>query len=466
MKATVWSTLSEFIQYLGRTGKCTVEETERGFTIRWIERDAGLLARQAAVADAQKEEEAAEEARARALQDLARMAQAAGMEGDGTGGVAAARRKATAIDADDSERKAVKLTSAVGSGSTAAAAASGGAGLVQEEDQEAAVDGLLAGLGGGGDEEEDDLQRRSVGAGAAPPLVVPQGTTGALPGFGSMAGSATQLPSLPSSSSSSSSSSSVVPRASSSSSGSASAPKFRVISLGNDAAPSVPLAGASGSRPGDAAGERAGASVLGQKRSREEASSGSVGGAASGAGASAGGIGAAGTVIQVVPVPPGGEPWVLRGLVVRVVDRAAGGGAWFRKKGTVSKVDTKGAPGTGAGAATDGSSDPLAEVELQHGLGVAHLRQSQLETLLARPGGAVRVVRGEYVGVRGTVHAVSADGSSLDVLITEGGPVGAVLRGLGPDDVCKRDVEWEARRAEKKSKKKKKSNKSKRARTE
>jgi DNA/RNA-binding protein KIN17 len=46
MNSTHWTTLTEFAQYLGKTGKCVVEETERGWFVSYIERDASILARQ------------------------------------------------------------------------------------------------------------------------------------------------------------------------------------------------------------------------------------------------------------------------------------------------------------------------------------------------------------------------------------------------------------------------------------
>lgn len=46
MNATQWTTLGTFVQYLGRTGKCTVDETEKGWYIQYIDRDPRALARQ------------------------------------------------------------------------------------------------------------------------------------------------------------------------------------------------------------------------------------------------------------------------------------------------------------------------------------------------------------------------------------------------------------------------------------
>ena len=52
MNATVWETLTDFIMYLGRTGKCEVDETEKGWFLTYIDRDPVKLreARAAAAA--------------------------------------------------------------------------------------------------------------------------------------------------------------------------------------------------------------------------------------------------------------------------------------------------------------------------------------------------------------------------------------------------------------------------------
>ena len=39
MNSTKWLTLTEFVKYLGRTGQCKVEETEKGWFITLINRD-------------------------------------------------------------------------------------------------------------------------------------------------------------------------------------------------------------------------------------------------------------------------------------------------------------------------------------------------------------------------------------------------------------------------------------------
>jgi DNA/RNA-binding protein KIN17 len=47
MNATAWSSLSGFCQYLGREGKCIVEETEKGIFIQYIDQDPKALERKA-----------------------------------------------------------------------------------------------------------------------------------------------------------------------------------------------------------------------------------------------------------------------------------------------------------------------------------------------------------------------------------------------------------------------------------
>ena len=47
MNATAWSSLSGFCQYLGREGKCIVEETEKGLFIQYIDQDPKALERKA-----------------------------------------------------------------------------------------------------------------------------------------------------------------------------------------------------------------------------------------------------------------------------------------------------------------------------------------------------------------------------------------------------------------------------------
>jgi len=50
MNSTQWVSLTEFIKYLGRSGKCEVDETEKGWFMAYIERDPAVIAKQEALA--------------------------------------------------------------------------------------------------------------------------------------------------------------------------------------------------------------------------------------------------------------------------------------------------------------------------------------------------------------------------------------------------------------------------------
>ncbi|KAJ1798000.1 hypothetical protein LPJ59_002785 [Coemansia sp. RSA 2399] len=56
MNATKWDTLSEFVMHLGRSGKCKVEEAERGWLVEWIDVSPEALARRAAIQKKERQE--------------------------------------------------------------------------------------------------------------------------------------------------------------------------------------------------------------------------------------------------------------------------------------------------------------------------------------------------------------------------------------------------------------------------
>ena len=75
MNATKWETLTNFVKYLGKSGQCVVDETEKGWYIAWVDRDPAALARQAA-ADKKRKHEMDDEERAR--RELKRQVKASG----------------------------------------------------------------------------------------------------------------------------------------------------------------------------------------------------------------------------------------------------------------------------------------------------------------------------------------------------------------------------------------------------
>lgn len=78
MNATIWETLTDFVMYLGRTGKCEVDETEKGWFVTYIDRDPEKLAALEAKA---KRERTALDSEEKQLREFDRLAKQARMEG-------------------------------------------------------------------------------------------------------------------------------------------------------------------------------------------------------------------------------------------------------------------------------------------------------------------------------------------------------------------------------------------------
>jgi DNA/RNA-binding protein KIN17 len=119
MNATHWTTLSEFVQYLGKSGKCVVEENERGWFVSYIERDASILARKEAQQRREAADRAAEEAQAQRM-ELQRVEAAKAL--DRVGG--ALNLEATSLERPEDDKPIkVALGSTISSSSGVAKAA-------------------------------------------------------------------------------------------------------------------------------------------------------------------------------------------------------------------------------------------------------------------------------------------------------------------------------------------------------
>ncbi|KAJ1663348.1 hypothetical protein IW140_001897 [Coemansia sp. RSA 1813] len=113
MNATKWDTLSEFVMHLGRSGKCKVEEAERGWLVEWIDTSPEALARRAATQkkerqemdDEQREQMLLQEQLAY-MQELKREKSEVGGEHD-TPAEAVQNPKATALKRDDQSQPIV-----------------------------------------------------------------------------------------------------------------------------------------------------------------------------------------------------------------------------------------------------------------------------------------------------------------------------------------------------------------------
>jgi DNA/RNA-binding protein KIN17 len=106
MNATKWVTLTDFCQYLGRTGKCVVDETERGWYVQYIERDATILAREEALQRRLEAEKAAEVTESQRM-EAQRVEAAKALDRAGGGS-----SEATTLERKDEAKIAVTLASA------------------------------------------------------------------------------------------------------------------------------------------------------------------------------------------------------------------------------------------------------------------------------------------------------------------------------------------------------------------
>lgn len=77
MNSTIWETLTDFVMYLGRTGKCEVDETEKGWFVTYIDRDPEKLRRLEERAKRERTELDSEERHERDLLRQAKVARAA-----------------------------------------------------------------------------------------------------------------------------------------------------------------------------------------------------------------------------------------------------------------------------------------------------------------------------------------------------------------------------------------------------
>ena len=97
MNSTIWETLTDFVMYLGRSGKCEVDETEKGWFVTYIDRDPETLRKMEERAKRERSELDSEEKHQRDIQRLVKAARA-------EGGVADAPA-ATELQRDDPEAK-------------------------------------------------------------------------------------------------------------------------------------------------------------------------------------------------------------------------------------------------------------------------------------------------------------------------------------------------------------------------
>lgn len=76
MNSTQWKSLSQFVAYLGKSGKCRVEDTEKGLFIAWVDNSPETLRRREAVLKKERQERGDEEREQRQIKDQIKRAAA------------------------------------------------------------------------------------------------------------------------------------------------------------------------------------------------------------------------------------------------------------------------------------------------------------------------------------------------------------------------------------------------------
>lgn len=128
MSATRWSSLTEFVKYLGREGICRVEETEKGLFISWIDNSPETLRRKEAVMKKERQDKGDEEREQKQIQEQverarkAELAKAAAAAADKNGGSEEDKSESESMLLARKEGEKVKLS--FGAPKTAAKTAS------------------------------------------------------------------------------------------------------------------------------------------------------------------------------------------------------------------------------------------------------------------------------------------------------------------------------------------------------
>nr|XP_043636135.1 KIN17-like protein [Erigeron canadensis] len=108
MNSTQWATLTEFVKYLGKTGKCKVEETSKGWFMTYIDRDSETLFKEKLKSKRVKADVADEEKQER---EIRRQIERAGQLNGGVGDAGLESEEARLLVRDDNgSEKKIKLS--------------------------------------------------------------------------------------------------------------------------------------------------------------------------------------------------------------------------------------------------------------------------------------------------------------------------------------------------------------------
>ena len=368
MNSTKWATLSDFVQYLGKTGKCVVEETERGWYVTYIERDPALLARQEAHRRRVESERAEEEKAAKRMEkQRVEAARAVALAG---GSVEVA--EASKLERSEDDRP-VALTTGGNGGSD------GLAGKKRKKSSSANRDAakkVKAVFGGDEDDEDEDDEEEDDRKPAAKPTA----------SNGDAAKPAKLVEAAAAAGAATASLESRVRKGTSSANG----PLSSSASSSKPKKPKVDLliATATAACINDADARR---KCRDEESYRRKASK-MAGGADGGDGVGNGGKLSSSSFNGIVDTRK--DYWIRRNIVVRIISKNLSGGKYYKRKGDIIRVIDR----------------YMAEVEIldtapdvKDGGDLIRIDQDDLETVVPKEGKECRILNGRGRGKRAEV---------------------------------------------------------------
>jgi DNA/RNA-binding protein KIN17 len=115
------------------------------------------------------------------------------------------------------------------------------------------------------------------------------------------------------------------------------------------------------------------------------------------------------------------DDWLCTGIVVKVLNKKVGGGAYYKRKGAVVKVE----------------DTYIAHVRMLEGGDVLRVDQADLETVIPTAGGEVAVVNGLHRGACAELAELHTDKFCADVRLLTGPAAGTLVRGIEYEDICR-----------------------------
>ena len=351
MNSTMWATLTDYVTYLGRTGKAVVEETERGWFITYIDRNPEA-ARRAEAAARLRERNGAESARFEDEIEL-RAALAASNAGDPT---ITATTTTTTHCLDGAQKLGVNLGALAVHVRTNTLRPSA---LGDEEDEEE-----------GEEEEEDD--DNDIGDGGKDGMIKEEDAK-TYHGGRSIAGASVGTKRS---------------RWDSSVAGGASS----VIGGGGG--------GGGGSGPTTSSRAAAASNLASIIEEERSAKSKRIFVATQAAAA------VVAAPVVVAPITRR-DDWLLPGIIVKVMDARIGGGIYLRAKGIVTAVEN-----------TYGARLQMIDTD-----DILLVDAADLETVVPKEGGKVKMLAGIYRGALGEVICLRIDAFCADIRLFDGGMI-------------------------------------------